>query len=38
MNLAGLILAAGESRRMGPPKALLELAGETFLDRVILTL
>ena len=38
MNLAGLILAAGESRRMGEPKALLELAGETFLDRLILTL
>jgi len=38
MNLAGLILAAGESRRMGTPKALLELAGVTFLDRLILTL
>ena len=38
MNLAGLILAAGESRRMGRPKALLELAGETFVDRLILTL
>jgi CTP:molybdopterin cytidylyltransferase MocA len=32
---AGLILAAGESRRMGTPKALLEYAGETFLDRLI---
>jgi len=31
----GLILAAGESRRMGSPKALLELHGETFLDRLI---
>lgn len=31
----GLILAAGESRRMGSPKALLELQGETFLDRLI---
>lgn len=35
MKLAGLILAAGESRRMGVPKALLPLAGETFLDRLI---
>ena len=32
---AGLILAAGESRRMGFPKALLEYRGETFLDRLI---
>jgi molybdenum cofactor cytidylyltransferase len=31
----GLILAAGESRRMGSPKALLEFQGETFLDRLI---
>jgi hypothetical protein len=31
----GLILAAGESRRMGSPKALLEFRGETFLDRLI---
>ena len=31
---AGLILAAGESRRMGRPKALLEYRGETFLDRL----
>jgi molybdenum cofactor cytidylyltransferase len=31
----GLILAAGESRRMGSPKALLEYRGETFLDRLI---
>jgi molybdenum cofactor cytidylyltransferase len=38
VNLAGLILAAGESRRMGTPKVLLEFAGETFLDRLILTL
>jgi molybdenum cofactor cytidylyltransferase len=30
-----LILAAGESRRMGSPKALLEFQGETFLDRLI---
>jgi molybdenum cofactor cytidylyltransferase len=31
---AGLILAAGESRRMGRPKALLDYHGETFLDRL----
>lgn len=32
---AGLILAAGESKRMGSPKALLEWQGETFLDHLI---
>jgi molybdenum cofactor cytidylyltransferase len=36
-RVAGVVLAAGESRRMGFPKPLLELAGETFLDRLILS-
>ena len=31
-SAAGLILAAGESRRMGFPKALLKFGKETFLD------
>ena len=35
MSYAGIILAAGESSRMGSPKALLEFRGETFLDRLI---
>lgn len=35
MSTAGLILAAGESRRMGSPKALLEFRGETFLSRLV---
>ena len=32
---AGLILAAGASRRMRTPKALLDYRGETFVDRLI---
>jgi molybdenum cofactor cytidylyltransferase len=35
VNVAGLILAAGESRRMGFPKALLQYRGDTFLDTLI---
>jgi len=36
--IAGLILAGGASRRVGSPKALLEVGGETFLDRLIAAL
>jgi molybdenum cofactor cytidylyltransferase len=34
-TIAGIILSAGASSRMGTPKALLALDGETFLDRLI---
>lgn len=36
-NVAIAILAAGESKRMGSPKAFLQLEGETLLDRIIAT-
>jgi molybdenum cofactor cytidylyltransferase len=35
MSVAGLILAAGESRRMGSPKPLLMYHGRTFLETLI---
>jgi molybdenum cofactor cytidylyltransferase len=34
-RIAGIILAAGSSTRMGSPKALLSYRGETFLDRLV---
>jgi nicotine blue oxidoreductase len=33
--IAGIVLAAGRSRRMGAPKALLTLHGATFLERAV---
>ena len=36
--IAGLILAAGESSRMGTDKALLVYRGRTFLENIIATL
>lgn len=35
MSVAGIVLAAGRSSRMGEPKALLGAAGVTFLERAI---
>ena len=32
--ISGIILAAGESRRMGSPKALLRSQGKTFIERI----
>ncbi len=38
MSVAAVVLAAGASSRMGSPKPLLELQGETFLGRILRTL
>ena len=35
MSVTGLILAAGESRRMGSPKPLLDFGGRNFLDTLL---
>src|SRR5579872_4312188 len=35
LSLTGFVLAGGASHRMGHPKAMLKLAGETMLDRQI---
>ena len=35
MKIAGIVLAAGRSARMGRPKALLEIGDRTFLERAI---
>jgi CTP:molybdopterin cytidylyltransferase MocA len=38
MRVAGILLSGGRSSRMGRPKALLDLDGETFLARTLRTL
>lgn len=38
MSLGAIVLAAGESARMGRPKPLLEIEGESFLERILRTL
>ncbi|MGH8969907.1 MAG: nucleotidyltransferase family protein [Actinomycetes bacterium] len=34
-RIAGLVLAAGEGRRLGRPKALVEVGGERWVDRAV---
>jgi molybdenum cofactor cytidylyltransferase len=36
--IAAVVLAAGESSRMGRPKALLPIAGQTFIEKIVNTL
>ena len=33
--IAAVVLSAGESSRMGRPKALLPIDGETFIERIV---
>ena len=33
--IIAIVLSAGESRRMGSPKALLPIGGETFIERIV---
>jgi molybdenum cofactor cytidylyltransferase len=35
MSITALVLAAGASSRMGTPKALIDLEGQTFLNRIV---
>ena len=35
MKVAGIVLAAGSSRRLGEPKQLVFLGGETLLERAV---
>ena len=37
MSVAGIVLAAGASQRLGKPKQLVELGGETLLERAVRT-
>ena len=35
VRIAAVVLAAGEGRRIGGPKALLRIGGATFLERAV---